>query len=209
MPVLTNNWTAQKPFTYTGETGAQMVRLIPACRAFLKAADSVTAAPVNTYSAFTFKTNGAIPSGWTDLGVMNGSGTITYNKNKVKVQTGIDKVVRGVYIDEKTAELAFTLSQLDDYLLNALGFSASVITAGSTKQYRIGKEDVVEKALLLVYANKLDGKEIHWYHPAAQLVAAFEESEGGMAISVTAELIAFTASGDTTDMLVSTTVFAA
>lgn len=208
MAVLVNNWTTQKPLSANGSTGVQSIKHIPAARVFIKAADSITATPVLAYAAYTFKTNGVVPTGWTDLGISNGNGKVTYTKTQKKVTTGLDKVTRAVYIEEKTAELEFDLAQLDDYLLTQLGFNASVITAGSTVNFQLGQEDVVEKAVLLVYANKLDGKEIHWYHPAAKLNVTFQESGDEVGVKVVAELTAFTAAGASIDSLVSTTVFA-
>lgn len=208
MPVLINAWTQQKPMVALGATGVQSIKVIPACRVFIKTADITTAAPVNTYAAYSFKTLGLTPTGWTDLGITNGMGKVTYTKNVAKVTTGMDKVVRKTYVSEKSAVCEFDLSQLDDYVMTQLGFNSSVITAGSTVNFQLGQEDVVERALLLVYANKLDGKEIHWYHPAAQMVVNPLETNGELALHVSADLIAFTALGAAVDSLVSCTIFA-
>ena len=64
MSVISNNWTTGHPFTTAGNTGAQSIVHIPATRAFIKAPDSTTAAPVLSYSSYSFKTNGAAPTGW-------------------------------------------------------------------------------------------------------------------------------------------------
>jgi hypothetical protein len=208
MAVVVNNWTTGKPMATNGSTGVQSVKHIPAARAFIKASDSILAAPVNSYAAYSFKTNGVAPVGWTDLGTTSGNGKVTYTKSMKKVQTGLDNVTRLVYINDKSAQLQIDLTQLDDYLLTQLGFNASVITSGSTVNFQIGQEDVVEKALLLVYANKLDGKEIHWYHPSAKMAVTFQENGDEVGVRVDCELTAFTASGATVDSLVSVTVFA-
>jgi hypothetical protein len=160
-------------------------------------------------AAYSMKTNGTTPAAWTDTGVMEETGKITYTKSKKKITTGIDKVVRATYIESKEATMEFTLTQVDDLLLAALGFNASVITAGSTKNFQLGQEDVVQKALLMVYANKLDGKEIQWYHPSAELDVQIDEMNDAVVLKVTADLVAFMgAGGYTVSSLISATVFA-
>jgi hypothetical protein len=74
MAVLTNNWTQQVPLSAVGATGIQSIRFIPACRVFLKTPDSKTAAPVNQMAAYSMKTNGITPTGWTDTGIMDAPG---------------------------------------------------------------------------------------------------------------------------------------
>lgn len=206
MSVIVNKNTTQTPMTAVGNTGSQLIRFIPACRVYIKAADSTTAAPVQAYYT---KSNGATPTGWTDLGIMDGPGQVTYTKDRKKVQTGIDQVVRAVYIDQKTAELAVTLDQFDDVVLqNISGLTPSVITNGSVVNFQLGQEDIINKALLLVCQNKLDGKEIQFYHPAADLSFVIDYSNDKMSLKLSADLIAFTASGATVDSMISTTVFA-
>ncbi len=208
MSVIVNNWTSGKPNVSPGATGIQSIKHIPACRVFVKAAESITAAPVYTYAAYSFKTNGIAPTGWTDLGTTQATGKITYTKNLKKVQTGLDKVTRSVYIGEKDANIEVDLTQLDDLLLTNLGFNGSAVTAGSTFNFQFGQEDVVQKALLLVYANKIDGKEIHWYHPAAYISVSLKENSDELDVTLQAECTAFTAIGATNDSLMSVTVFA-
>jgi hypothetical protein len=208
MAVITNNWTQQAPLAASGVTGVQSIAHIPACRVFLKAPDSTTAAPVNTMAAYGMKTNGTVPASWTDTGIMTATGQVTYTKTLKSVMTGIDKIERLTYVESRTAKIDFELSQLDDTVLAQLGFINSVITAASTVNFQLGQEDVINKALLMVYANKADGKEIQWYHPSAQLSATLANNAGQTTVKVEARLIAFQPLGYTLSSLISATVFA-
>lgn len=205
---VVNNFTSQKPLTILGNTGNQVLNLIPASRVFLKDPDSVNAAPVATYAAYSFKTNGVTPVGWSDAGIMDAPGKLTYTKNAKKVQTGIDKVTRAVYADSKDATLQFNLEQVDDYLLSELGFTGSVATAGSSMNFMVGQEDIVQKALLCVYVNKLDGKEFHVYHPSAAINCTFEMASEKMVVKVDADLTAFTVAGQNVESLYALNIFA-
>lgn len=207
MAVLINRNTTQSPMTATGNTGLQVVRMIPGCRVYIKTPDSTTTAPVSSY--FT-KSNGATPAGWTDLGIMTGAGTVVYTKTVTKVQTGLDKVVRATYISQKVCTITADLDQFDDVTLTKMtGLSPSIITAGSIVNLQVGQEDVVPYALLLVCQNKLDGKEIQFYHPAAQLNFSIKYSTDQMLLAMSADLIAFNTTGGTsTDLLMSVTIFA-
>jgi hypothetical protein len=206
MSVIVNKNTTQAGLTAAGKTGLQSIRFIPAARVYTKAAESMTAAPVQTHYS---KSNGSTPSGWTDLGSMVGNAKLVYNKNLNKVKTGIDKVLQAVYVDEKDATLEFNLGQVDDTALEAIsGLSASIITSGSVVNYRLGAESIVEAAMLCVYQNKLDGKEIQFYHPAAMFTFQFDEVENYFALKCSAELRLFKVDGQTDDLIVATTIFA-
>lgn len=205
---IVNNFTTQKPLTILGSTGTQLLTMIPASRVFLKAPESTTAAPVETYAAYTFKTNGQTPTGWNDLGIMDATGKLTYNKTVEKIKTGIDQVTRRTYAKSKEATLEFDLWQTDDYLLSQLGFNGSAITAGSSMNFLIGQEDVIQAAMLCVYSNKLDGKEMHVYHPSASLTVNFKENNGKLLTAVTADLTAFTPASATVDALYALNIFA-
>jgi hypothetical protein len=207
--VIVNNFTTQKPLTVLGNTGVQLLGLIPASRVFIKASDLDSAAPIHLYSDFSFKTRGQTPAGWKDLGIMDAPGKLTYTKDIAKVQTGIDKVTRKTYAKSKEATLDFSLWQTDDYILSALGFQGSVTTAGSSMTFLIGQEDVFQCALLCVYCNKLDGKELHVYHPNASLSVSFDSSNDKLLTKVSVDLTAFTPEGGTTDALYSLNVFGA
>lgn len=206
--VIVNNFTTQKPLSVLGSTGNQVLTMIPASRVFIKPAESITAAPVGNYAAYSFKTNGTAPTGWSDLGIMDAPGKLTYNKQVEKIATGMDKVVRKVYAKSKEATLDFSLWQTDDYLLSQLGFSGSVATAGSSMNFLVGQEDVFTAALLCVYCNKIDGKEMHVYHPAAALTVSFDLSSDKLLTKVTADLTAFTPAGASVDALYATNIFA-
>lgn len=209
MAVLVNNWTQGVPVAATGATGSQSIAHIPACRLFLKAPDPTNPAPVNTMSAYTKKTNGTLPVGWDDAGIMNGNGKITYTKTLKSIMTGIDKIEQLTYVESRTAVIEAILTQVDDLVLQKLGFINSVITPGSTINFQLGQEDVVGKALLMVYANKLDGKEIQWYHPNAQISATLQDTNGAVELKVECRLMAFTPEGGYTRLsLLSATVFA-
>lgn len=184
MAVISNLNTQQTPIT-TGATGAQIQRLIPGPRVYIKTLDA-TATPVIT------KSNGTLPSGWTDLGIVDGNVKVTYQKETKEVRTGIDNVLRYVYVDKKTGKFEFNLSQVDDVVMQQLtGISPSMLT-GSIAQFGIGQEDVVTKALLLVMQNKLDGKEITFYHPAAFLNFGIADSGDAVVVQGTADLPLFT-----------------
>lgn len=220
MPVIVNKNTQQTPLgTPTGAiTGVQSIRHIPAARCYVKVTpDSTTAAPVNLYSAYTQKSNGITPTAptgagvgagtYVDLGIMSTPGKVTYTKNQKKIQTGIDKITQLIYVESRSAMLEFNLDQMDDYLLQQLGFVNSVITSGSSINFQIGQEDVVNLALIMVYQNKIDGKEIQWYHPSAAFTVTFETTADQVAIKCSVELIAFLPAGSTILSLVSTTIF--
>lgn len=220
MAVIVNKNTQQTPLgnPVGSVTGVQSIRFIPAGRVYVKTSpDSVTAAPVNVYAAYTQKSNGATvvaPAGtgvtagtYLDLGIMSTPGKLTYNKNQKKIQTGIDKITQLIYVESRDASLEFNLDQLDDYILQQLGFSASVITNGSSINFQIGQEDVVTLAMVVVYQNKIDGKEIQWYHPAAAFTVTFDSSADQLSVKCNVELTAYTAAGASLLSLISTTVF--
>ncbi len=221
MSVIINKNTQQTPLTNPAGavTGVQSIKFIPAGRVYLKTTpDSTTAAPVQVYAAYTQKSNGATivaPVGtgvtggtYVDMGIMLTPGKLTYNKTQKKVQTGLDKITQLVYIESRDASLEFELTQMDDYVMQKLGFIASVITNGSSINFQIGQEEVVNVALVVVYQNKLDGKEIQWYHPNAALTVSFNQNGDELSVKVSCELIAFQASGSSLLSLVSTTIFA-
>jgi hypothetical protein len=197
--VIVNKNTQQTPLS-SGKTGTQIIKLIPGPRVYVKAKDS-SAAPVTTKSA------GTTPAGWTDLGIVNGNARLAYDKELFEVRTGIDQVLRQQYVRQRTATAEFALSQVDDVVLEQVtGLTASQIVNASVYQFAIGQEDIVEKALLLVMQNKLDGKEMQFYNPAAQLSFTYEEDGEAMVIRVRANLPAFTFGS--ADTLVVQSVFA-
>jgi hypothetical protein len=207
--IVSNAWTQQRPISVFGSTGDQILKLIPAARIFIKAPDATVNTPYQQYAGYSFKTNGVAPTGWTDLGSIDKPAKLTYTKTTKSVTTGIDTVERAIYVDKKTAMVEFNLLQSDDYVLSALGFSGSAMTAGSSMNFLMGGEDIVTRALLVVYQNKLDGKEFHIYHPAANLNVTWDMSSADeLTLKATAELLAFTPTGATVDALYAMNIFA-
>jgi hypothetical protein len=199
MAVISNKNTAQTPVA-SGLTGAQVVKFIDAPRVYIKAVDT-TPTPVTT------KSNGTTPAGWTDLGIVNGKVRVTYEKEIKEVRTGIDQVLRASYVGQKTAGFEFVLSQFDDVVIkNLSGLSEVVVSAASAYAFQIGSEDIIQKALLMVVQNKLDGKEWQFYHPAADLAFNIEDSGEETVVRGRANLKAFTHS--TVEQLVYATIFA-
>jgi hypothetical protein len=191
MAVISNLVTQQTPIA-SGKTGTQVVKLIPGARVFIKAEDTTPAPPV-------VKMNGtpANLTGWTDLGIVDGLGKLTYTKETKEVRTGMENILRAVYVSQKTGKLEFDLSQLDDVVLeNLTGITPSTITPGSIYQYNIGKEDVVTKAILMVLQNKLDGKEMQIYHPGAFINFSIAESGDALVMKGSADLPMFTYGSD-------------
>lgn len=194
MAVIVNRNTAQNPMLTGGLTGAQVLKFIDAQRVYIKSPDSITAAPVGTYFAGTSsKSNGVTPAGWTDLGIITGKPKVAYTKKVIEVTTGIDKVFRSAYTNEKKAQLQFDLGQFDDVALQQVsGLSPSIITSGSVVAYQVGGEDLNISGLLLVAQNKLDGKEIQFYNPAAYLNFEYADNGDEMVLKCTAYLPYFT-----------------
>jgi hypothetical protein len=205
MAIIVNKNTTQNPIT-SGRTGTQSIKFIPAPRVYVKTADSLSAAPVQSY--FT-KSNGATPTGWTDLGIVRGTAKVTYDQKATEVQTGIDKVTRFAYTSERKGAIDFTLDQTDDAVLEQVsGMSASVVTAGSVVNYQFGTVDLSQLALLLVVQNKLDGKEWQFYNPNAFLDFSFDDSNNELGLKVNGIMPYFMAVGQTNQSLFSVTVFA-
>lgn len=205
MPILVNRNTTQAPMAAAGRTAPQVIRLIPAPRIYVKAPDSITAAPVQTYYSVS---NGATPTGWTDLGIVMGNAKVNYNKKVKMVTTGLDNYLRAAYVDSKEATIEFDLAQFDDVNIELLtAFTGSVITSGSIVNYQVGQEDLVQKAILVVMQNKLDQKEFQFYNPNAYLNFVYAESGDGMVLKCTAILPSFTALGQTAESFLSKTIF--
>jgi hypothetical protein len=205
MPITVNKNTTGAPMSTPGRTGSQVIRLIPAPRIYFKNPDATLAAPVQSY--FTVS-NGVTPTGWTDLGIISGMAKITYDKKTKEVTTGIDQYLRAAYVESKKCTIDFELEQFDDLNLELLsGFTGSVITSGSLVNYQLGMEDLVQKAILVVFQNKLDGKEFQFYNPSAYINFVFNDGTNGMTLKVTALLPSFTASGQTQESFLSVTEF--
>lgn len=206
MAIAVNKNTTQQPMVAAGRTGTQSIKFIPAPRVYVKTADAILNAPVQSY--FT-KSNGVTPTGWTDLGVVEGAVKVTYTAKVKEVTTGIDQYLRGAYVDSKTGQIEFTLDQMDDVVLEQMtGLTASVITSGSIVNYLVGASDLNQMAVLLVVQNKFDSKEWQFYNPNTYLNFSFEDAAGAMTLKVTGYLPFFTAAGQAKESMWSTTVFA-
>lgn len=202
MSVIVNLNTRQNPNASHGVTGSQVVKFIPGPRLYIKATDT-TPTPV------TSKSNGSVPSGWTDLGIVNGSAKISYTKDIKEVRTGMDEVLRQTYVGKKTAGLECSLSQFDDLAMaNVSGLSASQIINGSTYQFAVGSDDVIQKALLLVLQNKLDGKEWQFYNPNAFMSFEIVDNSGELVLNVKADLPSFSWGGGSNEALFVQSIFA-
>lgn len=200
MAVISNLNTRQTPMTATGGTGTQVLKFIDGPRVYIKAADS-SPTPVGT------KSDGSLPAGWTDLGIVNGKLGIAYEKEIKEIRTGLDEVLRASYVGQKTANFEFALSQVDDVVLGELsGVTQEVVQSGSIVRYGIGSEDVVQRALLLVIQNKLDGKEIQFYNPNAYLSFTIEDSGEETVIRGTGNLPLF--DWNSSEALMTVTIFA-
>lgn len=175
---------SNKNTTQTPLSGAS-TKVVLAERVYTKAADS-------SYSDPSAKLNGTDPTGWTDLGVvMNSKVTLTYTKDIRYVETGIEKVARGAYSMAKTAEFQFVLEQYDlDILTLINGLSVTTVGAIGGKMY-LGQDDVVERALLFVGTNKVDGKEHQIYCKKASLTYSIQEQDDARALQVNGRLYAF------------------
>jgi len=189
MSVISNLNTRQTPNPVAGQTGTQSIKFIAGPRVYMKAVDTVAAPP-------TTKSNGTLPAGWTDLGIVNGVAKVTYNKSLKEVRTGIEQVLRAEYIDKKTANVECDLAQFDDTLVTQMtGLTASVITAGSIVQFGLGQEGIVNKAVLFVLQNLLDGKEIQLYNPNSMMTFAYNNSGDEVSVKLTGEFLFFTWGG--------------
>jgi hypothetical protein len=194
MAVINLN-TTQTPMTASGLTGTQSFKWIQAPRVYIKAADSTPTPPIA-------KSNGSLPAGWTDLGVVENSAKVTYTKNIKEVRTGIDDILRAAYVSGKAGELSASLAQFDDVVLSQVtGLTASQIVSSSIYQFAIGQDDIVNKALLLVSQNKLDGKEWQFYHPSAMITFQYTDVQGATEIQMKGDLTAFTYGGLDTVMI--------
>jgi len=195
MAIARNRNTTQAPNLVAGRTGTQSLKFIPAPRIYVKTPDSTTAAPLQTY--FT-KSNGVTPTGWTDLGIVDGNAAINYVKKTTQIKTGMDNYLRDEYTSEKSGTATFSLAQFDDIVLEQIsGLTASVITAGSIISYQVGQDELTNMALLMVVQNKLDSKEWQFYNPNAIFNFAFDQAKDGLLLKCTVTLPFFTVNGNT------------
>lgn len=189
--MASNKYTQQTP-----KSGSS-IKVVLAQRVYVAPADTA-------YSDPGAKLDGADPAApWVDLGIVEGSKVnMTYTKETNYIETGIEKIRRGAYITGKTCQLQFDLSQFDmDVLEEISGLTPDAVGAIGSKIH-LGQEDFVEKALLIVGTNKIDGREHQYYCKKGSLVWSIEEADDARILRVTADLYAFTPSGETIDAFV-------
>lgn len=202
MAILVNAFTSQTPIT-GGLTQSQLIKLIPAPRVFVKSSVTQPCAIPGVKAA------GATPSGWTDLGIVSGMAKVGYAKKTKDVKTGIDNVLRASYADDKTATVEFSLSQVDDIVMQSItGLTASQITSNSIYTFHLGQEDLAQMALLLVVESKLDGKEWQFFSPNVYMNFAFADQGDAFELKCTATLPFFSVTGQTNQDVLSATIFA-
>lgn len=189
MSLTSNKYTQQPP-----KSGAS-TKTVLAERVYFAAADTAYADP-------TARLDGGDPAGWSDLGIIADSRVnLTYNKEIKYVETGIEKVARGAYSLSKSVMAEFTLDQYDiDTIADVAGLSITAVGVIGGK-LQVGTDDVVEKALLFIGVNKVDGKEHHIYSKKASLTWAADQQDDARVIKVTARLYAFIPSGGSVDTL--------
>jgi hypothetical protein len=185
--MASNKYTLQPP-AFSGGASTQAVM---AERVYMANQNTAFADPVA-------KLNGADPAGFTDMGVVMGSKVqFTYTKDIKYVETGIEKVRRGAYTMGKTAQAVFSLEQYDLDTLSLLT-GQSITTVGSIGgKMQIGQDDIVNKALVFMGTNKVDGKEHIMYCKQANIAWNIEDNGDARVIKVTADLYPFVATGET------------
>jgi hypothetical protein len=186
MATNSNKYTKQPPIS-GASTAAVMAE-----RCYIAPADTA-------YSAPGAKLAGADPGGlWVDLGIVKESRVnLSYTKETKYIETGIEKVRRGAYVLGKTAECNFMLEQYDlDSVALLTGLSITAV-GGIGGVLHIGQDDVVEKALLFIGTNKIDGKEHHIYCKKGVVVFQIQQEDDRRLLAVTSSLYPFVASGET------------
>lgn len=186
MAVFSNKYTKQPPIS-GASTAAVMAE-----RVYIAPADTVYGAP-------GAKLAGADPGGaWVDLGIVKDSRvTLNYTKDIKYVETGIEKVRRGAYTLGKTAEASFMLEQYDiDSVALLTGLTIQAV-GGIGGVLHIGQDDVVERALLFIGTNKLDGKEHHIYCKKGVVVFQVQQEDDRRLLAATASLYPFVSTGET------------
>jgi hypothetical protein len=186
--VSSNKWTQQTPLS-----GAS-TRTVLAERAYFAPANTAYVDPVA-------KLNGADPGGaWVDMGIVKDSKiTLTYTKEVKPVETGIEKVRRGSYVMAKKCVASWVLEQYDvDTLSMVSGLSITAVGSIGGK-LNLGTDDLVEKALLFLGTNKVDGKEFQHYSKNSALTFSTTEDADSRMLKVDAEFYSFLASGESVE----------
>ena len=75
-------------------------------------------------------------------------------------RAGLGEVLRAVYLKGKAATVKFTLEQSDKDVVG-LGSGLTPVAVGAVgHKIYVGQEGVIERAIVFVGTNKLDGKEL-------------------------------------------------
>jgi len=190
--MASNKYTQQTPLT------GSSIKVVLAQRVYIAPADTAYAAP-------TAKLDGDDPDApWVDLGVVDGSKVnMAYTKETNYVETGIEKVRRGAYITGKTCQLTFDLTQFDADVFEQISGLSPTAVGVIGNVFHLGQEDLVQSALLIIGTNKVDGKEHQYYCKKGAIVWSIEDSNDARILKVTADLFAFTPSGETVDAFAS------
>lgn len=183
----TNKYTQQPPLS-----GAS-TRTVLAERVYYANANTAYADP-------GAKLAGGDPAGFSDMGiVMNSRVTLTYTKEVKPVNTGIEQVRRGSYSMAKSCKAEFTLEQFDIDLISVLSGLSITAVGGIGGKLHLGQDDVVEKALLFVGTNKVDGKEFHHYSKKCSLSWSIDQQDDSRMLKVEADMYSFLPSGETVE----------
>ena len=169
------------------------IRAVIAERVYFHTSGTVYADPVA-------KLAGADPAGWSDMGIVKDSKVnLTYTKEVKPVETGIEKVLRGSYVMAKKCTAAWDLEQYDvDTIAMLTGLPVVAVGAIGGK-LTLGQDDLVEKALLFVGTNKVDGKEFQHYAKKASLEFSIGEDGDSRVLKVTSNLYSFLPAGDSVE----------
>jgi hypothetical protein len=187
--ITVNKNTTQNPSVAQGRTGQQSLRFIPAPRVYIAPPD-YSPVPGTVFPL----SNGSTPSAFTDLGVVTGNASVQITRATAPVFSGVDKIQTGVVSQGISGGVSFSLSQMDDFLLEQLSGTGPAYTSTGYANYQIGGQNLTPAALLLVVQNKLDGKEWQFYNPTALLSFSFDNQSDAMGLKVSGILPAYATS---------------
>lgn len=175
-----NKFTKQTPIA-----GAPAAVVI-AERVYLAPADTIYATPTSAL-------DGSDPGApWVDLGTIDGSKvTLALTKNVQYIETGIEKVKRGSYVNGKDAQISFGMTQYHPDVIASISGVSSVNPSGGIKKIQLGQEGVVERAVLFVGTNVADGSEFQHYSKKAGLIFTVEENGDQRQMKVTGTCFPF------------------
>lgn len=144
-----------------------------------------------------------------DLGVVKDSKiSLVYTKTVKDVSTGIEKVRRGSYTTDKKCTASFTLEQYDlPQIENLSGLSGEAVGSIGSK-IQLGQDDLVERALLFIGTNKVDGKEVQHYSKKASVNWSVVESAEIRELKVDCDFYSFLAAGETVESYVTMYILA-